>query len=138
MTHRPAPSTTSSDQRGSSLLGTAFGVAILLTLTALAADVGFGLWARTLVDAAATDAAREIATLPPEDAGPARAAAAVQLARSSLGPFGEQVALTVGGTTETVTVRVTAPALALLPRVVGGGSVVGRLDRTVVVRRESW
>ncbi len=136
MSVRTAPTATRCGERGTSLLGTAFGVAVLLTLTAFAADVGIGLWARSLVDAAASDAAREIAALPPDRSGPDRAAAAVSRARSSLGPFGDRVAMTVGATADAVTLRVTAPSLALLPRVAGGGSLVGGVDRTVVVRRE--
>jgi Flp pilus assembly protein TadG len=125
-------------ERGSSLLGTAFGVAVLLSLTGFAADVGLGLWARSVVDAAASDAAREIAALPPGSDGPDRAAAAVERARSTLGPFGARVRMQVGTSDQAVTVRVVAPPLGLLPRVAGGGSVVGGLDRTVVVRREAW
>lgn len=124
------------DERGSSLLGTVLGVAMLLSLTAFAADVGVGLWARSAVDAAASDAAREIASLPPDQTGADRAAAAVARARSSLGPFGDRVTMTVGATVDAITVHVTAPPLALLPRVAGGGSVVGGVDRTVVARRE--
>jgi len=126
------------NERGSSLLGTAFGVAMLLSLTAVAADVGVGLWARSAVDAAASDAARELAALPPAEVGSARTAAAVERARSTLGPFGERVSMTVGSSAQAVAVHVRAPALGLLPRAAGGGSVVGGLNRTVVARRESW
>lgn len=124
--------------RGSSLLGTALGVAMLLALTAFAADVGIGLWARSAVDAAASDAARELAALPPDQVGADRTAAAVERARSTLGPFGRRVSMTVDASSRAVAVHVRAPALGLLPRVAGGGSVVGGLDRTVVVRREAW
>jgi Flp pilus assembly protein TadG len=125
-------------ERGSSLLGTALGVAILLSLTAFAADVGVGLWARSAVDAAASDAARELAALSPDEVGSARTAAAVARARSTLGPFGSRISMTVRSSAQAVAIHVTAPALGLLPRVAGGGSVVGGLDRTVVVRREAW
>lgn len=125
-------------ERGSSLLGTALGVAMLLSLTAFAADVGVGLWARSAVDAAASDAARELAALPPDQISPARSAVAVERARSTLGPFGSRVSMSVGSSAEAVAVHVRSPSLGLLPRVVGGGSVVGGLDRTVVVRREAW
>ena len=125
-------------QRGSSLLGTALGVAMLLSLTVFAADVGVGLWARSAVDAAASDAARELAALPPDAVGPARVALALERARSTLGPFGARVSMTAGSSAEAVTVHVRAPSLGLLPRVAGGGSVVGGLDRTVVARREAW
>ena len=125
-------------ERGSSLLGAVFGVTMLLSLTAFAADVGIGLWARSAVDAAASDAAREIASLPSGEAGTARTLAAVERARATLGPFGDRVVMTVSSSEVAVAVRVRAPSLGLLPRVAGGGSVVGGIDRVLVVRRESW
>lgn len=125
-------------ERGSSLLGTVFGVTMLLSLTAFAADVGIGLWARSAVDAAASDAAREIASLPSGEAGTARTLAAVERARATLGPFGDRVDMTVRSSEAAVAVHVRAPSLGLLPRVAGGGSVVGGVDRVLVVRRESW
>lgn len=126
------------DERGSSLLGTVFGVTMLLSLTAFAADVGIGLWARSAVDAAASDVARELAALPSGEASTARTLAAVERARATLGPFGERVAMTVNRSEVAVAVHVRAPSLGLLPRVAGGGSVVGGVDRVLVVRRESW
>ena len=138
MSLRTQPDRTTRSERGSSLLGTALGVAMLLALVAFAADVGIGLWARTAVDAAAADAARELAALPAGEVGPGRAAAAVDRAVATLGPFGARVRMSVGASDQSVAVHVRAPSLNLLPRVVGGGSVVRALDRTVVVRRESW
>ena len=125
-------------ERASSLLGTALGVAVLLALVSFAADVGIGLWARSAVDAAAADAARELAALPSGQESPERTADAVNRAVATLGPFGARVRMSVGSSDQAVAVHVVAPALGLLPRVVGGGSVVGGIDRTVVVRREAW
>ncbi|MFM7069885.1 MAG: hypothetical protein ACKOYM_10550 [Actinomycetes bacterium] len=121
--------------RASGLLSTLFGVAIVLVLITFAADVGFGLWVRTTVDAAAANAARDIAALP-SGGTPAQQRSVLRRATASLGSYGASVRFTLLTTATEVEVRATAPTLGLLPRLLGGGSILRPSDRTAVVRRE--
>ena len=110
----------------------------------LTVNVALGLWTRSTVDAIAYDAVRSVATDPTaagEAAAPpellAAETAAADRARSLIGPFGDQVELVFEHpTAEVVVLHVRAPGVALLPRFLGGGPVVGALDRRLVVRRE--
>lgn len=127
-----------SDERGSGLLGSVLGVGILMALLGLAVNVSLGLWTRSTVDSVAYDAARDVATAPSGSDAAGVRAAATQRAKALLGPYGRRVDLTFEGpsTEPTVTLRVRAPGVSLLPRMLGSGPVVGALDRRIVVTRE--
>jgi hypothetical protein len=119
------------------LLGTLFGVGIVMVLVLVAANVSIGLWTRSTVDAAASDAARRIASTPPDVDVRARVAEALTTARHELGAYGRRVALDVESVgPPAVVLHVRAPGADLLPRLVRGGPVVGSIDRRIVVRRE--
>ena len=125
-------------ERGSGLLGAVFGVAIVVALVGLAANVAVGLWTRSTVDAVADDAARRVASTPAGADVHARATDAVAAARRLLGPYGSRVGLTFESLgPRSVVLRVRAPGVSLLPRMIRGGPVVGAVDRRVVVRRET-
>lgn len=129
-------------EHGSGLLSTTIGVGVMIAMLGFAANVTLGLWTRTTVDAVAYDAARRVATAPATVEGdPAAQLAAEQLAidhaRATLGPFGEQVDLEFEPSgPDQVVLHVRAPGVGLLPRLLGGGAIVGEIDRRIVVRRE--
>jgi hypothetical protein len=124
-------------ERGSGLLGAVIGVGIIMTVIGLAVNVALGLWTRSTVDAVAYDAARRVASTPVGDDVGIRVRQATLDARDLLGPYGSQVELTFESLgPPTVVLHVRAPGVALLPRMLGGGPVVGSIDRRVVVRRE--
>ncbi len=123
-------------QQGAGLLGTLFGVAAVIVMVGVAANVALGLWARSTIDAAAYDAARRVASTPAGADAADRARRAASDTRARLGATGRSVELTF----ETlgppdVVLRVRAPGVSLLPRIVSA-PVVGSLDRRIVIRRE--
>jgi hypothetical protein len=135
-------------ERGSGLLSTTIGVAVMIAMLGFAANVTLGLWTRSTVDAIAYDAARDLATSvdamsdemgddPTARLHAERAAAAH--VRASLGRVGRDVEVTFEHTVadDVVILHVRAPGVSLLPRMIGGGPIVGRLDRRIVIRREA-
>ena len=120
------------------MLSSVLGVGIVLALVGLVANVALGLWTRTTVDSVAYDAARHVATAPAEVPEARARHQAVERATALLGRYGERVELrfeqAVGA--EVVVLRVRAPGVSLLPRVIGGGPTVGALDRRIVMARE--
>lgn len=138
-------------ERGSGLLSTTIGVSTVIAMLGFAANVSLGLWTRSTVDSIAYDAARQVATAPalsPAGRGSTPAvdaqndarneAAAIEDARRLLGRFGQDVQFDFEQApgSEQVVLHVTAPGNSLLPRMIGGGAVVGALDRRIVLRRE--
>jgi hypothetical protein len=124
-------------ERGSGLLSTTLGVAVLIALLGLSANVALGLWTRTTVESVAEDAARRVAQAPQGTDLAVAASAAAADARRLLGRYGRQVRLDwIELGPGSVRLRVRAPGATLLPRMVGRTPVVGALDRVVVVRRE--
>lgn len=122
---------------GSGLVSTTFGIAAIVAMLGLAANVALGLWTRSTVDAVAYDAARRVASTP-ADVDPVDAAErAVARARSSLGRHGAETSFVFEQLgPDQVVLHVRAPGVSLLPRLVDGGPTVGDIDRRVVVRRE--
>lgn len=125
--------------RGSGMLSSVIGVGVALALVGFAADVSLGLWTRSTVDAIAYDAARDVATAPSGTDPHAVAAAAIRRARELLGRHGRDVELRFEHAPDSavVVLRVRAPGTRLLPRVIGGGPVVGAIDRRIVMARET-
>lgn len=126
------------DQRGSAALGTVIGVGCLMVMLGVSINVLLGLWTRSTIDSVSYDATRTIATAPAGTPRRAAADAAFSRARDVLGPVGEQVCwdLESGEDDAAVVVRVRAPGVSVLPRVVSGAPTVGDLDRRIVVRAE--
>lgn len=126
-------------ERGSGLLGSVIGVGIVTALVALSANVALGLWTRSTIESISYDAARSVATAP-YSADPRTAEQrATDRALSLMGSVGRRVELRFehdSATSDVVVLRVRAPGVSLLPRMVDGGPVVGALDRRIVIRRE--
>jgi hypothetical protein len=133
---------TPGDERGAGLLPSVFGLGVVLGLLGLCTNVALGLWWRSTTESVAYEAARMVATAPP-DADPREVGeTATDRACAALGPRCAGVTMTfaptVAGTDgDMVELRVRAPGVRLLPRLVGSaGPVVGALDRTIRIRRE--
>ena len=118
--------TSSNRQAGTGIIGTVMGVTVFLTLLLFAVQVLVGLYATTVVTAAAYDAAKSVA-------GADRQApeVAVATARQRIGPLGERAAFTWAIDGDVVALTVRAPRPTLLP--LASPDVV----RTVRVRVES-
>lgn len=127
-------------ERGSGLLGSAIGIAVVIGLLGFAVNVTLGLWARSTVDAVAYDAARRLATadVASHAGSSATEAAIIADARGMLGDYGSKVEMDFlhQDNPELVVLRLRAPGVSLLPRLIGGGPVVGAIEREIVVRRE--
>ena len=126
-------------ERGSGLLSSVIGVGIVMALVALSANVALGLWTRSTVDAVAYDVARDVATAPSGTDVRVEADEALRRATAILGPYGSSVSLHFERLDEeAVALRVRARGVALLPRIVDGGPIVGGLDRRITMQRERW
>ncbi|MEI2639794.1 MAG: hypothetical protein V9F03_12500 [Microthrixaceae bacterium] len=130
------------DERGSGLLGSVIGVAIVAAMIGLVANVALGLWIRSTVDSVAYDAARRVATADPPDATSPRETVteddALEGAKAMLGPYRSRVSMEFidSGDPDYVALRVRSPGTSLMPRMFSGTLVVGRLDRVIMIRRE--
>ena len=132
-------------ERGTGLLGTTIGLAAVVAMLGFAANVALGLWARSTIDSIAYDAARSVATAPGTGTTDASALSArsraegeaITSATQLLGPIGNAVQMQFeSGDPDWVVLHVRAPGVSLLPRVIGGGPVVGSTDRRIMIRRE--
>jgi Flp pilus assembly protein TadG len=130
---------TSTAERGAGLVATLFGGLVFLLLLLFAVQVLVGLYVRSVVTAAAYDAALAVAGGGAHgDAGgqEANVAAAEATARSRLGGIGARMAFTwqeVSSDRVVVEVHVVAPEF--LPLHLAPLAVV---DRTVIVRTERF
>ncbi len=127
-------------ERGAGLLSTVFGVAVILGMLGVAVNVSLGLWARTTTESIGYEAARYVATAPAGADLEILRSQACERACTALGPRCSSVTLEfvgVGDTSTFVELRVRAPGVGLLPRMVAdGGPMVMDLDRTIRIRRE--
>lgn len=114
------------------------GVGIVMIMLGVLVNVSIGLWTRSVVDAIAYDAARDVATAPPGADPFATRAAAIDRATASLGDYGRRVRFEFESAPDDdqVVLRVIAPANSVLPAAITGGSIIGGLDRRIVIRRE--
>ena len=125
-------SSATSTEDGTGVIGTVVGVLIFLSLLLFAVQVLVGLYATTVVSAAAYDAAKTVAGA---DAGGTAAArgAAVADARRRLGRVGDQATFTWGEAPDSIVLTVRAPRPRFLPASLGLPDVV----RTARVRVEA-
>ena len=109
-----------------------------MVMLGVCTNIAVGLWTRSVVDAVAYDAARDVATAPPGSDPTTTRAAAIERAEAALGDFGRRVRFEFESAPDAdhVVLRVVAPANSVLPAVVTGGSLVGSIDRRVVITRE--
>ncbi len=120
------------------MLGAVIGVGVVMVLLGVGTNLAVGLWTRSVVDAVAYDTARDVATAPPNADQVATRAAALERARAALGDFGRRVRFEFVSPPDAdhVVLHVEAPANSVLPAAITGGTIVGPLDRRIVVRRE--
>jgi hypothetical protein len=122
------------------MVGTTAGLLVFLLLLLFAVQAAVSLSARSLVTAAAYDAARDVATYRAvADRHAARAAAEARL-RERLGDAGDDAVvewLEVGDP-DVVHLRVVVSHPSLLPAVLGNPLGLTRTDRTIEVRVERW
>jgi hypothetical protein len=127
-------------ERGSGLLPTVFGLAVLLGMLGLACNVALGLWNRTTTESIAYEAARSVATAEPGVDQEAVRDQALDRACHLLGSNCADVDLyfeSAVADQPMVALHVSAPGVGLLPRfIANGGPVVGELNRTIRIRRE--
>jgi hypothetical protein len=124
-------------ERATGLVSTSFAVAVVVGLVALCANVAIGLWVRSTVDAVTEDAAARVAMAPVGGDLAAVAERSESEARALLGAEGDRVGLDwerLGP--DRVVLRVRHPGVSLAPRMLGDRLAVGRVDRTIVIRRE--
>ena len=119
-------SSATSSNAGTGVIGTVVGVTMFLTLLLFAVQVVLGLYATTVVTAAAYDAAKSVA-----GADRPSPSSAVDVARRRIGALGDRAVFTWAIDDDTVALTVRAPRPTLLPLV--SFDVV----RTVRVRVES-
>lgn len=124
------------DERGTGMLSTALGVAMVTGLLGLAANVAVGLWTRSTVEAVARDAATTIAAADGAVAREATATDALAEARRLLGSAAHQTRLSVLSLEPDVVLAVEHPGVGLLPRLVGRRTTFGAVDQQIVVRAE--
>jgi len=97
------------------------------------------LWVTSTVESVTTDAATHVALSgTPLDRRSEVEARAIADARSDLGDYGSQVQLDFepDPTGRSVILHVRAPAIRLVPRMLGSDLGMGGIDRRVVVTRE--
>lgn len=126
-------------ERGSGVFSAIFGVTVVLVLLTFTAHVLLNLWAMSVVDSVAFDAATEVATADRGRAGPALEARVIERARESLGRYGRTVQMEFepDASGRSVILHVQAPPLNLLPRAASSVVGLGGIDRRIVVERES-
>lgn len=118
------------------MLGTTFGVGVAVLLLFLASHVLLNLWITSTVMGVAQDAAMDLA-IAPDPGDPMVEDRVMRRARTSLGPYGDQVHLEVEhGDPTVVAIRVRAPEVRLLPEPFADALGLGPLDRRLVVARE--
>ncbi|MHB1486667.1 MAG: hypothetical protein ACYCS7_06660 [Acidimicrobiales bacterium] len=122
-------------QAGTGLIATVTGTLVFLILLLLAVQVMFDLYARSVVGAAAFDAARIVAG---SDAGasPGSQAQAEAAARASLGRYGDRAHFMWSDTSQNVVLTISVESPSVLPSLVDGPLRLDTVNRTAVVRRE--
>lgn len=127
-------------ERGTGLLPTVFGLAVLLGMLGFACNIALGLWSRTTTESIAYEAARSAATAEPGADQAAVREHALERACEQLGRNCAEVHLyfeSAAADQPMVSLHVSAPGVGLLPRFIAdGGPVVGGLNRTIRIRRE--
>lgn len=129
-----------SDERGSGLLPTVFGLAVVLGLLGFCVNVCLGLWSRTLTEDIAYEALRRVATAPPGADAEAVRSTALERACVELGDRCGEVELRFDPPSagdDMVSLSLRSPGVRLLPRFLAdGGPVLADLDRTLRMHRE--
>jgi Flp pilus assembly protein TadG len=118
------------DERGTGVVGTAFGAAVFIAFLLLATHTLLSLYASSVVSSTAWDAARMAADS--DDTASAKANA-----QTRLHGF-KNASVVIDKTTTDVSVRIQADRPMFLPRGLANSSGLGRIDKTVHARVENW
>jgi hypothetical protein len=122
------------DERGSGVFSAWFGFIVFLALLLFAVQVLFNLYATSVVNSVAYDAARKVAGA---RGGPGSVVVAEAEARRALGRYGDRVSFSWAGTdADVVVLRVRATSPTVLLPALAGPVAFGNIDRTVRVRME--
>ena len=124
------------DERGTGVVGTAFGAAVFIAFLLLATHTLLSLYAGTIVTSTAWDTAHVVADVADSD----RAIVAEQAkadARARLHGF-RNADVEVSTTPDDVAVHITVDRPMFLPTAMARNSVLGRIDKTVHTRVEDW
>lgn len=122
------------DESGTGVISTTLGAGVFLLLMLFAAQVLVGLYASSVVNAAAYDAAKSVAG---SDGGEAARADAERNAQSQLGTYGTRVTFDWSASTDdTVRLIIHSPRPTFLPAALTGPVGLGDIVREVTVRRE--
>ena len=126
--------------RGASIVAMSGGVLVFLTLLLAAVQILYGLYATSLVTAAAHEAAHDVASVDHSADRCAAVGPAEARLRDSLGDYADAARLTLEWTCSdpaAVRLRVRATHPGLLPRQLAGITPLAELDRTITVRLEA-
>jgi hypothetical protein len=125
------------DERGAGVIGTMLGASVFLLLMLFAVQVLVGLYTRSVLTAAAYDAAKAVAGA---DAGaggwPASRADAQANAQAQLGAWGRKVTFDWDTCGDVVRLTARGPRPLFLPAALSGPVGLGDVVRTVTVRKE--
>jgi Flp pilus assembly protein TadG len=121
------------DERGTGVVGTAFGAAVFIAFLLLATHTLLSLYASSVISATAWDAARLAADSRASDSQ----VAAEAKARNRLHGF-ENVSVDVRQDENGVTVHIQADRPMFLPAALAKSSGLQRFDKTVHARTETW
>ena len=125
------------DERGAGVIGTMIGAGVFLLLLLFAVQVLVGLYTRSVLTAAAYDAAKAVAGA---DAGAGRDAAsradAEANAQAQLGEWGQKVSFQWDVCGDVVRLTARGPRPLFLPPALTGPVGLGDVVRTVTVRKE--
>lgn len=122
----------SRDERGTGIVGTAFGALVFLAFMTLAAHTLIGLYATSVVTSVAFDDAKQIASNPRD---PAQVAASEQDAQHRLRGF-KNVQVNVSENADDVAFHVSVQRPNLLPAALAASTGLATIDRTAHVRPE--
>lgn len=135
MRRNRSPGRGGADESGAGIVSSMLGVFVFLLLLLFAVQVLYGLYATSVITAVTYDAAKVVAG---SDGGDEARAAAQRRATDQLGRYAREVRFSWEGPddADVVRLRVEARRPSLLPRELVGDSFLGRIVRTVRVRRE--
>lgn len=121
------------DERGTGVVGTAFGATVFIAFLLLATHSLLSLYANSIISSTAWDAARTVANT--DD--PNLIADAEGRAEQRLSGF-NNVVLDINKDATGVAVHVQADRPMFLPTALAKSSGLGQLDKTVHARTEEW
>lgn len=121
------------NEKGTGVIGTAFGASAFLAFLLLATHTLLSLYASSVISSTAWDAARSIA----QTGDPIVEESSKTQARQRLHGF-KNVSITVNESADDVAVRVQADRPMFLPQSMANASGLGRIDKTIHARNETW